>query len=92
MAQALEIGLVNEVYADGDAVLAAARATAHEIADLPPLVVQGTKTVLDHSRRAAVEDSLRYVAAWNAAFLPSEDLTEAITATFEKRPPKFQGK
>jgi enoyl-CoA hydratase len=91
-ARAEKIGLVNEVFADGDAVLAAARATAREIADLPPLVVQGTKTVLDHSRRAAVEDSLRYVAAWNAAFLPSEDLTEAITATFEKRPPNFQGK
>lgn len=90
--RAERIGLVNDVYADADAVLAAARDTAREIADLPPLVVQGTKTVLDHSRRAAVEDSLRYVAAWNAAFLPSEDLTEAITATFEKRPPKFQGK
>ena len=66
-----KIGLVNEVFADGEAVLAAARAAAREIADLPPLVVQGTKTVLDHSRRATVEDSLRYVAAWNAAFLPS---------------------
>ncbi|GED98098.1 crotonase/enoyl-CoA hydratase family protein [Gordonia crocea] len=91
-ARAEKIGLVNDVYEDGDAVLAAARAAAREIADLPPLVVQGVKTVLDHSRRAQVEDSLRYVATWNAAFLPSEDLTEAITAVFEKRPPKFQGK
>ncbi|GAB09395.1 putative enoyl-CoA isomerase [Gordonia araii NBRC 100433] len=90
--RAERIGLVNEVFDDAEAVLAGARAAAREIADLPPLVVQGTKTVLDHSRRAQVEDSLRYVAAWNAAFLPSEDLTEAISAVFEKRPPKFQGK
>lgn len=91
-ARAEKIGLVNEVFDDADALLAGARAAAREIAELPPLVVQGTKTVLDHSRRAQVEDSLRYVAAWNSAFLPSEDLTEAITAVFEKRPPKFQGK
>ncbi|NKZ80461.1 enoyl-CoA hydratase, partial [Rhodococcus hoagii] len=57
-----------------------------------PLVVQGVKDVLDHSRSAAVNDSLRYVAAWNAAFLPSEDLTEAITAVFQKRPPEFRGR
>ncbi len=90
--RAEKIGLVNDVYDDAAAVLTAARAAAREIADLPPLVVQGVKTVLDHTRRPQVEESLRYVAAWNAAFLPSEDLTEAITAVFEKRPPKFAGK
>ncbi|MFT4199137.1 crotonase/enoyl-CoA hydratase family protein [Gordonia sp. (in: high G+C Gram-positive bacteria)] len=90
--RAEQIGLVNDVFDDAESVLAAARATAREIADLPPLVVQGTKTVLDHTRRAQVEDSLRYVAAWNAAFLPSEDLTEAISAVFEKRPPTFRGR
>jgi enoyl-CoA hydratase len=89
--RAEKIGLVNEVFADQDAVLAAARATAAEIAANPPLVVQGVKSVLDHTRNAPVEESLRYVAAWNAAFMPSDDLTEAIAAVFEKRPPKFVG-
>ena len=42
-------------------------------------------------RTAQVAASLRYVAAWNAAFLPSNDLTEAITAVFEKREPNFRG-
>jgi enoyl-CoA hydratase len=90
-ARAEKIGLVNDVFDDADAVLAAARTAAAEIAANPPLVVQGVKTVLDHSRSAAVDDSLRYVAAWNAAFLASNDLTEAITAVFEKRPAKFTG-
>ena len=90
-ARAEKIGLVNEVFADQDAVLAAARGTAAEIAANPPLVVQGAKSVLDHTRSAPVDDSLRYVAAWNAAFMPSDDLTEAIAAVFEKRPPKFVG-
>ena len=91
-ARAEKIGLVNDVFEDQAAMLVSARTTALEIAGLPPLVVQGVKEVLDHTRRPQVEDSLRYVAAWNAAFLPSEDLTEAITAVFEKRPPKFTGK
>ena len=89
--RAAKIGLVNDVFSDQDAVLAAARATAAEIAANPPLVVHGVKSVLEHTRSASVEDSLRYVATWNAAFMPSEDLTEAITAVFEKRAPKFTG-
>ncbi|MFW0785052.1 crotonase/enoyl-CoA hydratase family protein [Gordonia sp. CPCC 206044] len=89
--RAAQIGLVNDVLDDRDAALATARETAAQIAANPPLVVHGVKSVLDHTRRASVEDSLRYVAAWNSAFLPSEDLTEAVTAVFEKRPPQFRG-
>ena len=90
-ARAEKIGLVNDVYTDADATLAAAHATASEIAANPPLAVHGIKDVLDQQRTAAVSGSLRYVAAWNAAFLPSKDLTEGIAATFEKRPPQFTG-
>ncbi|MCV7310985.1 crotonase/enoyl-CoA hydratase family protein [Mycobacterium paraffinicum] len=90
-ARAEKIGLVNDVYDDADATLAAAHATSAEIAANPPLAVHGIKDVLDQQRIAAVSESLRYVAAWNAAFLPSKDLTEGIAATFEKRPPRFTG-
>ena len=89
--RAEKIGLVNDVYADADASLAAAHQTAAEIAANPPLVVNGIKDVLDQQRVARVSESLRYVAAWNAAFLPSKDLTEGLTATFEKRAPNFTG-
>jgi enoyl-CoA hydratase len=90
-ARAEKIGLVNDVYADAEASLAAAHATAAEIAANPPLAVHGVKDVLDQQRIAAVSESLRYVAAWNSAFLPSKDLTEGIQATFAKRPPQFTG-
>ena len=76
-ARAEKIGLVNEVFADAEATLAAAHATAAEIAANPPLTVHGVKEVLDQ-QRSAVSASLRYVAAWNSAFLPSKDLTEGI--------------
>ena len=90
-ARAEKIGLVNDVYDDADASLAAAHATAADIAANPPLVVQGIKDVLDEQRTAQVSASLRYVAAWNSAFLPSRDLTEGISAMFAKRPPEFTG-
>src|SRR6201987_585683 len=90
-ARAEKIGLVNDVYDDAEASLAAAHETAAEIAANPPLVVNGVKDVLDQQRIARVSESLRYVAAWNAAFLPSKDLTEGLKATFEKRKPEFTG-
>jgi len=85
------IGLVNEVFTDAEASLAAAHTTAAEIAANSPLVVHGIKDVLDEQRTADVAASLRYVAAWNSAFLPSKDLTEGISAMLAKRKPEFTG-
>lgn len=90
-ARAEKIGLVNDVFPDQEAVLDAAHATAREIAANPPLVVQGVKDVLEQRRKDEIAAGLRYVSAWNAAFLPSEDLTEAVKAVFEKRAPEFRG-
>lgn len=90
-ARAERIGLVNEMFDDAEAALAAAHETAREIAANPPLTVRGVKDVLDEQRTAAVSASLRYVAAWNSAFIASKDLTEGITAMFAKRPPEFKG-
>ena len=90
-ARAEKIGLVNDVFSDAEAALAAAHATAAEIAANSPLVVRGIKDVLDEQRTADVAASLRYVAAWNSAFLPSRDLKEGISAMFEKRTPNFTG-
>ena len=76
-ARAEKIGLVNDVFADADATLERPPTpTAAEIAANPPLTVRGIKDVLDQQRISAVTASLRYVAAWNSAFLPSKDLTE----------------
>jgi enoyl-CoA hydratase len=90
-ARALRIGLVSEVYADEEALLVAARQMAKEIAENPPLVVQGVKQVLNDTAGKSVAEGLRYVALWNAAFLQSNDLTEAVMAFMERRPPQFKG-
>ena len=90
-ARAEAIGLVNAVSADADSVVADARTMADEIAANSPLAVQGTKAVLVACAERSVAEGLDYVATWNAAFLASDDLTEAMTAFMEKRPATFTG-
>ncbi len=89
--RAREIGLVSEVYAGQEELLAAASSTAREIAALSPLAVQGTKAILSANDGRTVAQGLEYVAAWNAGMLASEDLAEAVRAFMEKRPPRFTG-
>ena len=89
--RARQIGLVNEVLPDHEGVVKAATEMAAEIAANSPLAVQGTKAVLAAGAGRSVAEGLDYVAAWNAAFLPSDDLREAMTAFAEKRPPSFRG-
>lgn len=89
--RAERIGLVNRVYDDEAALLAGARELAATIARNSPLVLRGIKDVLDAERGPRVEAGLRYVAAWNTAFLPSRDLGEAFSAFAERREPRFSG-
>ncbi len=86
------IGLVNDLFDDREAVVAAAHAMAREIAANPPLTVRGVKDVLDFGLGRRPEDGLSYVAAWNSAFLASEDLAEAVSAFMARREPVFKGR
>ncbi|MDE3087088.1 MAG: crotonase/enoyl-CoA hydratase family protein [Acidobacteriota bacterium] len=90
--RARDIGLVNDVLADRDALYEAAHALAGEIAANSPLAVQGTKAVLRACADRSVAEGLDYVATWNAGVLQSEDLVEAMSAFLEKRPPEFRGR
>jgi enoyl-CoA hydratase len=91
-ARALRIGLVEDVFDTHPGLFEAAVALARRIAANPPLAVEGVKRVLNSSSERAAAESLRTVALWNAAFLPSHDLREAMAAFVEKRPPRFEGR
>jgi enoyl-CoA hydratase len=90
--RAATIGLVNHVYDDADAARAAATTLAGRMAANSPLVLRGVKDVLDAERGPRVEAGLRYTAVWNAAFLLSDDLDEAMLSFAERRPPEFTGR
>jgi enoyl-CoA hydratase len=91
-AEALQMGFVTRVLQSREALMEAASDLAAEIADLPPLTVQGVKEVANFSRDYGTVAGRRYVAQKNAAALISEDLMEAVGAFMEKRKPVFKGR
>ena len=90
--EALQMGLITRICEDREELYAEARRLAGNIADCPPLTVQGVKEVFLYSRDNGIDAGLQYVAQKNAAALPSEDVLEAVTAFMEKRKPNFKGK
>lgn len=86
------IGLVNHVYDTPDQLFEAAATLARQIADNPATAVQGAKRVLNYSLNKSVEDGLQYVAVWNSSQLQSDDFSEAMQATIEKRQAEFNKK
>jgi len=87
-AEAERIGLVDRVVAD---VHAHAAEVASQIAANSPLVVQGAKEILRIQQTMSTDAALDHMALWNAAFLQSDDLAEAMAAFVERRPPDFTG-
>jgi enoyl-CoA hydratase len=83
---------VNHVHPDAAATQLAAAELAAEIAANSPIAVQGTKSVLAACENLSVAEGLDYVATWNSGMLASDDLTEAMVAFMEKRPPTFTGR
>jgi enoyl-CoA hydratase len=88
-ARAREIGLVNEVYADAEALLAAAMETAAEIAAKSPLAIYGSKRMLNYARDHSTADGLDYIGVWNASMFQPSEMAEAFTAKREKRKGDF---
>ncbi len=88
--RAREVGLVNAVYADQDAMLADVMAIAAEIASKSPLAVVGTKEMLNYTRDHTVQEGLGYIAAWQSGMFLSGDLMETMQAKAQKREPEFE--
>ncbi|RIV24901.1 crotonase/enoyl-CoA hydratase family protein [Fibrisoma montanum] len=87
-----KIGLINHVYPTPDELFAEAETLARKIADNPAGAVQGAKQVLNYSLDKSIEDGLQYVALWNSSQLQSDDFSEAMQATLDKRKAEFNKK
>jgi len=87
--EAQTIGLVNRVYPDQPAMMAAVLELAAQIADKSPVAIRGTKEIIRYMRDHRVDDGLEYVATWNAAMLQSADLKVAMAAHMSKQKPDF---
>lgn len=88
---ALQWGLVNRVVPAAQ-LEAEVKALAQKIAQGPPVAIRAVKKMLFAGEREALERALEKEVEQQLACFASEDCLEGITAFFEKRPPKFQGR
>lgn len=88
-ARARDIGLVNEVYADHDSMLAAVMETAREIASKNPLAVTGSKVMINYARDHTLSDGLDYIATWQSGMFAPAHMGESFMAKQEKRDAKY---
>jgi enoyl-CoA hydratase len=86
---AREIGLVNAVLPDAEAVVAHALAVAREIAAKSPLAVAGSKVMINYAREHDTETALDYLRVWQAGMFPAADMAETFKARQEGREPDF---
>jgi enoyl-CoA hydratase len=89
--EAREIGLVNRVVAEGEA-LDAARELAAGISDNGPLAVRHAKAAANRSLDVDLISGLEYEADQFALLFATEDAREGMTAFSDKRKPKFEGR
>jgi 2-(1,2-epoxy-1,2-dihydrophenyl)acetyl-CoA isomerase len=89
--RALELGFVNAVV-PVDELDAATAEVVDTIAGGPPIALSMTKRELDHASTSSLAQALETEALAQSVNVQTEDIGEAMTAFFERRPPKFSGR
>lgn len=89
--EALDWGLLNRVV-PGANVVGAATELAQQIAANAPLAVGMAKRLVDQGDGLDKHTQMALERWAQSQLITTEDVGEAMSAFFEKRPPKFQGK
>ena len=87
--QALEIGLVNQVWDDHAGLVEGVLEIAKEIASKSPLAIWGSKEMLNHTRDHTVQEGLEHIATWQSGMFRPSEMAEAFEAKAQKRDAKF---
>ena len=88
---ALQLGLINRVVPDGEA-LTAALAIAARVAQNGPLAVQAVKRSVQETEGLPETEALKVELSIGMSVFGSEDAREGTRAFAEKRPAQFQGR
>lgn len=88
--RAYQIGLIQEVVADREALFATAERIADEVKLCAPLAVRAIKQIVYHGRNLPVEYSQKLGAPLSAQVHASEDAVEGPRAFAEKRRPVWK--
>lgn len=89
--EALRLGIVNRVV-PADQLMTVTNELANKLASLPTKAIGLTKRLLHRSLNSDLDAMLEAEAFAQETAGLSADHREGVTAFFEKRPPKFQGK
>ena len=89
-ARAAEVGLVNEVFEDHDALVAGVLEIAAEIATKSPLTLWGAKEALVYARDHGVPDALHQISLWQTGAFQPADMMESFGAKAQKRPANYE--
>lgn len=87
--EALRLGFVNQVFDTQEAMLDRVMTVARQIAQNSPLAVTGCKEMLNYSRDHSVEDSLKYMATWQAGMFRPTDLMKSFQAKATKQSAQY---
>jgi len=86
-AEADKFGLVNQVFETQEAMLDGVLQIASQIAAHSPLAVTGSKEMLNYSRDHGVDDSLKYMATWQAGMLCLDETVTILQAKAQRKAP-----
>lgn len=89
--EAKALGILLEVT-EPDALLPRARELAARIAAKPPLALRYAKRLLKLAQQQPLAEHLEVCSSFQALCHKTQDHAEALTAFFEKRPGKFEGR
>ena len=89
-AEAKAVGLVNEVFADHEALLDGVLGIARTIASKSPLAIYGSKEMITYTRDHSTVDSLNHIATWQSGMFQPSEMLESFTARAEKRDGEFE--
>jgi len=91
-AEALRIGLVNEVVADTSQLLGRAEALLNRIAENAPVAVRLALQAVNHGLQMPLAEGLALESSLFALCASTQDKQEGSAAFLEKRRPKFSGR
>jgi enoyl-CoA hydratase len=89
-ARALELGLVNAVLPDAQALLAKAMAVAASIAAKSPLAIAGSKLAINHARDHGTAAALHQMTLLQSAIFDVAEMGVAIAGWKAKQPGEFE--
>ena len=89
-ARALELGLVNAVLPDAQALLAKAMSVATSIAAKSPLAIAGSKLAINHARDHGTAAALHQMTLLQSAIFDVAEMGVAIEGWKAKRPGEFE--